>query len=54
MQEEDKTKDKGRNRSTTDVTDSKIDPKRDTPLNKLKAMKLRISPKSKVKIKLTA
>ena len=52
MQEEDKTKkDKGRNRSTTDVTVSKVDPKKDTPLNKLKAMKLRnpFSPKSKVK-----
>ena len=53
MQEEDKTrKDKGRNRSTTDVTVSKVDPQKDTPLNKLKALKLRnpFSPKSKVKI----
>ena len=54
MQEEDKTKkDKGCNRSTTDVTVCKVDvnPKKDTPLNKFKALKLRniFSPKSKVK-----
>jgi hypothetical protein len=42
MQEEDQTKkEKGRNRSATNVTISKADPQKDTPLNKWKALKLR-------------
>jgi hypothetical protein len=51
MQEQDKTKkEKGRNRSATNVTVSNVDPQKDTPPNKWKALKLRnpFLPKPKV------
>jgi hypothetical protein len=50
MQEQDKTKKKGRNRSATNVTVSNADPQKDTPPNKWKALKLRnpFLPKPKV------